>query len=653
MIALSYNLEAHPRVDRPLERWPPVKSTPVSFNSDGEVVSCFEDDVWDFTFSAGKICRVPFLTENGSRNFVSERNKLTFKYVVAWWLFGYRKTSAPASIRTYAARFSRLIDYANNKGIDVTQLSHHPELVRDFASTLATSHGDVLVVELRSLLTFEAEIGFTILDLPTLTIFSKSLPSHLRRQTAYIPTRIWNYQLLRLHNFLQDFVKHERQLLGAYNEASSTYKHNHDAAWRSSVRHKVGFSPFTAACQRYPGAEYLGGVDEFLEKWGLTELIARWRSGGKRPTITTFGSIFSMASFVSAAYIANLTGMRIGEVVSLKTGCLKREQDSELGDVYFIQGETTKTIANAAALWVTCKNVELAICALNIVASARSQTETALKDGQPLFTWCEEPWSSQRGMQPAHNVRAPLEAYSAWEAQHSGLFDPDELRIRGSDLDEARRVTPTLDQSRYVIGAIWPLAWHQLRRSTAVNMSASGLVSDATLQYQLKHLSRAMTSYYGRGYSAKAISRDMQAEFIKESLEGMARSSADVYTDRFISPYDTNFKFKILHDPTRVKHQTSFGNVAIFRRTVIGVCVKSQACEYGGFDNVSACLGSRQDDPCPNAMIDRERRSIMASLLDAKRQELEQLTQKDGRRLHTLSQILGLERAMELISDQD
>lgn len=164
---------------------------------------------------------------------------------------------------------------------------------------------------------------------------------------------------------------------------------------------------------------------------------------------------------------------------------------------------------------------------------------------QLLFTWCSEPWAAANGKRPDNeDIRPPAHAYANWQKQFPLLFDAEELKIRPGDLDEARRVTPTLNAKRYSVGALWQLAWHQLRRTTAVNMSASGIVSDASLQYQLKHLSRSMSIYYGRGYSSRAISRDMQAEYLKEALESMARASEKLFEDRFVSPYGPQHKFR-------------------------------------------------------------------------------------------------------------
>ncbi|UOO89776.1 hypothetical protein LVJ82_01955 [Vitreoscilla massiliensis] len=48
------------------------------------------------------------------------------------------------------------------------------------------------------------------------------------------------------------------------------------------------------------------------------------------------------------------------------------------------------------------------------------------------------------------------------------LFDGKELTITEADLEMANRMTFGLDPEKFAVGKVWPLAWHQLRRTGAV-----------------------------------------------------------------------------------------------------------------------------------------------------------------------------------------
>lgn len=112
------------------------------------------------------------------------------------------------------------------------------------------------------------------------------------------------------------------------------------------------------------------------------------------------------------------------------------------------------------------------------------------------------------------------------------LLNPSALKITEENIDMARLITPTLDSKKFAIGKIWLLAWHQSRRTGAVNMPASGLVSDASLQYQLKHVSRAMDLYYGPGYSRVRLEEDAQTLYVHTLYETLGRELARLATDR-------------------------------------------------------------------------------------------------------------------------
>lgn len=655
MTRLTYKLLPHlGNAGRPisLSAWPPDPNSPVSFDSHGNVVSRFHDDIWDFSDVAGKNCKVYFTPVSTKHADVAQRNRQTFKEVTAWWLFGHRRATKPSSLRTYHSRFSVLVRFATREGIDLKRFSEIPGDIRRFAKQLSSSHADTLLIELQSLLTFSDEVGFVILDKKAMSVFSRSLPDHTRRQTAYVPPRIWKYQLDRLNEYLTDFLENKDKLSSVYRRICEVYLANQVCAKNSTHIDKQSFSPFLRQCVKYPGATYLGPISEFLADHGLIEFMEKWCKPRERLRLWSVGSMLSMASFAASALITNLTGMRIGEVFSLRRGCFIAESDDILGTIYFIRGKTTKTLEQDDALWITCHGALKAIDALEVVHALRYRSSPAEPDQQSalLFTWSVEPWASAKDMRPANqNILPTLHSYHCWEKQFPKLFDPEQLRIQPRDLDEARRVTPTLDSKRFALGSLWPLAWHQLRRTTAVNMSASGVVSDASLQYQLKHLSRSMSIYYGRGYSSKAISRDMQAEYLKAALESTARASEDLFLDRFISPFGQEHKLRILGSaaPAGAGRRTP---TPVFRRTLLGVCVKATSCPSGGFDDIGPCMGGDGSKGCADAMIDRERREILERLLERKQAELSDCVVSEGRRNHVASQVRSLELSLELIN---
>jgi hypothetical protein len=73
----------------------------------------------------------------------------------------------------------------------------------------------------------------------------------------------------------------------------------------------------------------------------------------------------------SLLYVANFTLQRKEEVASLRASCLIWEDDSKLGRIPIICGETTKTDHDSDARWVASPSIEAAIKALTAIANLR------------------------------------------------------------------------------------------------------------------------------------------------------------------------------------------------------------------------------------------------------------------------------------------
>lgn len=208
--------------------------------------------------------------------------------------------------------------------------------------------------------------------------------------------------------------------------------------------------------------------------------------------------------------------------------------------------------------------------------------------------------------------------YREWASCCPNLFDPEELRLRQDDLDVARLINPTLDQSKFYLGAEWPFSWHQLRRTTAVNMIASGIVSDASLQYQLKHLTRAMSLYYGQGYSQRNLNRAARQDYIRITYEMLGLQASELVNANFISLLGHQHKANVLNtirnaDLVTLERKAKVGQLHV-RRTLLGVCLKKGACPYGGVESIVPCAGGPGHSACPNGLVDTRKREMFVAL---------------------------------------
>lgn len=295
-----------------------------------------------------------------------------------------------------------------------------------------------------------------------------------------------------------------------------------------------------------------------------------------------------------------------------------------------LRGRTSKTLDDDDARWPTSPSVKVAVDAMTCIARLRmicaeanpDVPSTAEEISNPhLVVRAYEPWGTcgaQEFRKPLSVRAQPLSYMQVFDEAYPNLFDLEELRITQADLDIARLVTPTLNSDIFAIGKIWPLSWHQLRRTGAVNMQASGLVSDASLQYLLKHASRVMSLYYGQGYSRVRLNGKAQAIYIRTMYEILGKEIANLFTDRFISPHGDKRKFEILKmvalkDSRKLTELAALGKVS-WRETLLGGCTKRGPCPYGGVDNVAHCGGGDGGTPCADVLYDREKTQTLHQL---------------------------------------
>ena len=71
--------------------------------------------------------------------------------------------------------------------------------------------------------------------------------------------------------------------------------------------------------------------------------------------------------------------MRVEEAWNLRSDCLHIEQDPQFGNIYIIQGRTTKTMSDSKALWVTSSTAQLAVKAMQAVADLRAECDSSSK----------------------------------------------------------------------------------------------------------------------------------------------------------------------------------------------------------------------------------------------------------------------------------
>lgn len=654
-----------------LRDWPPPDDFPVVIDASGKVISRFGDSIWNLSpyckkrsvinFGDGEKCP-------GAR--IDAGNARLMRIATAWWMYGDRPVQAGATIVNFGSTMRVFFAYCSNAGILASDLLRYPRVIAGLAQQIAPSAAEVFFHYMHEMYEAREGIGFTILDRGGLRTLESLLPDHQRRQTPYIPPRIWTYQVERLRTFLDDYIANRSNIEACFKYCLDAYEANFGTLANACSRDRSEYgAPFRRSSDQCRSFTYYGPFYKVAEQFDIAALLTRWclppgTPLGPEHWIRTLSNYLTQVSFVGTAYLLNFSGMRIEEACLLRADALKSEVDDQLGTMYMLRGETSKTARDDDALWITSPSVSLAIEAMSSVSRLRimvaaeiPEAPTSASDIQNprLRVRAFEPWTNAVNRDDSLDLRLEMSAYDAWEKTCPNLFDQQQLKLTEDDLHIARLITPTLDPERFCVGKPWSFTWHQLRRTTAVNMTGSGIVSDASLQYQLKHLTRAMSLYYGQGYSQRNFNKRVRSDYIRTIYEMLGHQFNELLGNRYVSPLgeghkDARLKLIGSYDHEVLKDKAKKGLIS-YRENLFGVCLKAGSCPYGGIDNVIHCGGGPGEAPCPDLLIDRHKRSRIETLAKVIAERLEQATPDSPDCESLLAQQHSVERNLNAIEE--
>lgn len=626
---------AGPTIDSPLAHpfvvnhrpgsWPPADDWPVMVDQPGQTISRWGDSIWILDLWAKKRMVLNFGDGKVEKTApIDKANADLLRRVVGWWLYGAGAVQAAGTLLNRFSLLRPIFALCSAAGILASDLTKFPMVAEKIPGLLALSQSEATLSLLHGLFAARQKLGFTILDEIGLTHLAAALPGHLRKQTPYIPPRIWRYQLSRLKECLDDFLAHKEQLDDCFRFCLDAYLANYgNLAVAGNGKRDRHLRPFQS-----PGMDSVDKADckfhgpfkETAERFGIYELLGKW-TGSLPPDqqpihVDSLSAYFTLVSYVGLAYILNFSLMRRDEAVTLGADCLSIERDELFGAIYLIRGATSKTMKDHDAIWVTSPTVQLAVTVLRAIGDLRKLCASMPPDRSPLYWRPNEPWAAGSRVLN-EQMSARMKTYSFLVESSPKLFDVEELRITARDLDLARLVTPTLPDS-FAVGSVWPLGWHQLRRTGAVNMQASGLVSDASLQFQLKHLSRVMSLYYAQNHAQVRLEESAQYLYIQTMYEVLGRELQQLASDRFLSPHGAKRKNEIVRLISVDDLKTSVrlakkGGVAC-REIILGACTSNAPCSYGGVDSIARCGGGDTGKACADVLYDRSKWSQVAQL---------------------------------------
>ncbi|TXI46043.1 hypothetical protein [Methylophilus sp.] len=598
-VSLAINTEL-PLIHPPSINLDVGPETIISYDSNGVVASRFKDNTWDFSAIGTKGARLNFDANKYSSQVLHEIKSIMYARI--YWSPSIRSIQSLRITPVHA-----LADWASKNGLSIQKLLNDDRLVLGISSSLAALSNrsaqaiGALVNELTRIRIINssfviAPADFNLSD--RLEGIVTSIPEDRIKQTAVIPTRIYAELITNLSSFIQDYADNAKRIESFFLYVSNGLRTG------GHLKTYSGFKSWYKRPENY---------QKILQEFQLTELAIKYGLSDKKRWNVFLRDIQEAAKY----WIHLFTGMRDQEVNSLSRECLSRVKNNGVS-TKIIQGFTTKTIGSGATAtyWITTDIIDLGLNA------ALSLGEISAIDNQwelhpiefPLLAPLTKPDKEKHSSR--FHANAPLLRGLSGERIADFLSRFPSLNVSESDLAELHEFDGFRDWSEDVkLNEPWPLTTHQCRRSLAVYLARSGLVSIGSLQLQFKHLLTAMTSYYRRNssYAKNFILNDTKDEFHMAQLKFIDSVETEQRVAQFLdyeqsviknqdqlwggegsrirSASKTDKPLIIVTDTLRTKDKFLKGEMA-FKRGPIGGCTNVGPCDKVSITHVGTpCMG--------------------------------------------------------------
>lgn len=334
-----------------------------------------------------------------------------------------------------------------------------------------------------------------------------------------------------------------------------------------------------------------------------------WHKGSMREFIA--GEISAIQLKLMHIVIA-FTGMRVGEAQILPLDGVLEEVEHKGAVHYVVNGYSHKLNGGRkkAVGWVTSREGRRAILLAQrismTVLDVLKGNDSAGDDRALLFSSLSNPYRKKNiqglytGTQKMPEIgavitQADIDELNAMELERSWLRDGIE------------------------VGKLWPLTFHQYRRSLSVYAHRSGMVSLPALKGQLQHITDEMRAYYGDGFcravnlvfdkdhfshewsAAKSessfLAYSMALLFSDEDLIGEVSGRGAARMQQTVSSRSRKETLDLFRD----------GKLA-YRETVLGGCTSLEGCDHTPLEPIPwDCL----EKDCANAVVFGKRLGLL------------------------------------------
>ena len=569
------------------------KNFVISQDKEGNILSTYNDDIWDlkpYRSNPSQHAVLDFDLRIKNKENIRTSKQLIFLLL----LFTSGRNGSKLSVETTQHYFRDFIvplsDYSLSIGISIPDILASSKHIINYIK-----QPTFVKRQLKSLTSFLVFLDSMDNEI-TLIDFKRDkkvfdLLGKLRKQfhnqvvqTAHIPSRIFSESLRQRWEQIDYIEKNiENILLFLDNCIGSQY-----------------FALNLSTSKQIPVKSRKNVIlwSEAVSKYNLNDLFDKYKITDRSLFVSFFTKLQGTCNHLIHAY----TGMRRGEVLSLKTNCLNTV--SSLSGICHIISTTSKLEGtNKTVKWVTSKELKRVIDLLSKINNIVAKHYNFDLDKLPLFL---------KGVlfgKKDHTKLIDDLSKAKFDLKDKLPMDDSNLIFTQEDKNELDEINFNSKMENLDLGKPWVFKTHQYRRSLAVYSIQSGLVSLGALQIQLKHLFKEMTMYYGNGASYAKKLFDVPKEHIandidllKPELDTLAYIKNVIFSDeqlfgthgtfieRNIKTKEESQKLYLLENREKTIKQFKNGEIA-YKETAIGGCISTESCDYLLTRSIVACSG--------------------------------------------------------------
>lgn len=570
----------------------------MSRSLDGSVISLFDDDQWflpAFAFSIQDNPYFDFLPFRQAGRFSLE-NVATCKRIFTMKMFSTKSKTGKAirlpTMQSTMVALYHVNTFSNKRNIPIQEIFNSKVLFEKMLTDIPVSYNKQLLALIRTLVSIDSvDRGFSI-DGTILPLIKKIARESRNEgnQHAVIPSRILWTKYKQYKECIDDYLKNQqnihdfikRTILDRFFGRGNLTRYKYqDEFSQLSLESRSAYSKEPITFWKAVESYKLEAIADKYD-WNVTKCATNY---------------LSLVQYCAKCLIHLFTLMRDSEVLNLQANCLEPIQGWN-NEALYVCGISTKLESEkTAAKWITTGD----ICEpVQVLQSIQKLVAYHAKDDMEV-SWL---------LLAASNL--PFSGSSKKEGVARTNLD-DRLPpviITDADIRELETIDPYRnwrDDKKFKIGQPWRITSHQFRRSIAVFAGQSGLITLPSLKRLLRHITKAMSTYYMKGCSAQNyLFSDINPQLTRELKRAKEEADAAVFIRDVLKSAERMYGFAgrramemrkespwLAGTEAETNQQVKLGLTA-FQETPAGGCTSPAPCDKRAHAKMETCITCKQ-----------------------------------------------------------